>query len=163
DKCAGADVLQTNRVQHARRGLKQSWWWVAHHRLAREAFRDKSAQLLQGDHVFELDAVSKGSTGGNDRVLESNTAEVDAQIRLARGNRFRSGGSHETYSVNGGSKFGRASSPPKRMKIPRGSGAQAPSPAFGRGFCKVVSRESFVRSRGRLRSLGCLQGIFDRA
>ena len=43
--------------------------------------------------------------------------------------------------------------PPKKMKLPRGSGAQAPSPAFGRGFCKVVSRESFARSRGRLRSL----------
>src|SRR5262249_48920223 len=41
-----------------------------------------------------------------------------------------------------------ACSPPKRMKIPRGSGAQAPPPAFGRGFCKVVPRESFVRGRG---------------
>src|SRR5215472_18559476 len=40
--------------------------------------------------------------------------------------------------------------PPKRVKIPRGSGAQAPSPAFGRGFCTVGS---FARSRGRLRSL----------
>src|SRR5262249_27071917 len=29
-------------------------------------------------------------------------------------------------------------------------GAQAPSPAFGRGFCKVVSQESVARSRGHL-------------
>src|SRR5262249_46121817 len=61
----------------------------------------------------------------------------------------------------------------------RPSGAQAPSPAFGRGFRKVVSRKSFARSRGHLHPtarsasgtpaaalLGFLKGlpgIFDRA
>src|SRR5262249_40883753 len=61
----------------------------------------------------------------------------------------------------------------------RPSGAQAPSPAFGRGFRKVVSRKSFARSRGHLHPtarsasgtpaaallgfLKGLQGIFDRA
>src|SRR5215472_14907576 len=41
-----------------------------------------------------------------------------------------------------------ASSPRKRTKIPRGCGAQAPSPAFGRGFFTVVSQESFAAAEG---------------
>src|SRR5262249_37648293 len=99
DEGAGADVLQADGVQHAGGGLKQPRRRIAHHRFARESFRDKAPQLPQRDHIFELDAVSKSSAGGDDRVLESNTAEVDAQIRLARGNTFRGGGSHEISSV----------------------------------------------------------------
>jgi hypothetical protein len=77
-KSRGTDVLQADGVEHSGGSFPEAWRRVADHGLAREAFDDESAELVEMDYVFELDAVAEGSAGGDDGVLELDSGEGDA-------------------------------------------------------------------------------------
>jgi len=38
---------------------QQAWWRVADHGLARKAFDDEASELVEVDHIFELDRRSQ--------------------------------------------------------------------------------------------------------
>src|ERR1700690_1817150 len=77
---AGADVLQADGVQHSGGGFIQARRRVADQGLARKAFDHESAQPLQVDDVFKFHAVAEGAAGGEDRVLQRDSGETDAEI-----------------------------------------------------------------------------------
>ena len=75
-----ADVLQADRVQHARGGLPKARRRIADHRLPRQAFHHEAAQLAEVDDVFELDPVAEGAAGGDHGILKLNAGDSDAEI-----------------------------------------------------------------------------------
>ena len=66
DEGADAHVLETDGVDHAGGGFDDAGRWIASHRLAGEALGDEGSDVVEGDDVFELDAVAEGSAGGDD-------------------------------------------------------------------------------------------------
>ena len=68
-KSLGSNVLQADRVEHARRSLPQARRRIADHRLFRESLYDKAAQAVEMNYVFKLNPIAEGAAGGNDRVL----------------------------------------------------------------------------------------------
>src|ERR1700688_3745674 len=59
NKSAGANVLQSDGIQHSGCGLVEARRGIADHGLTRETFDHEPAELVQMHNVFELDAVSK--------------------------------------------------------------------------------------------------------
>ena len=55
------------------------------HRLARKAFGHEAAEPAQGDDVFELDAIAEAAAGGQDRILEGDAGDFDAQVQPGLG------------------------------------------------------------------------------
>ncbi len=53
---------------------------MAGHGLQRYALGDESADPLQGDDLFKLDAVAKGAAGGDDRVDQFQTRQRNSHI-----------------------------------------------------------------------------------
>src|SRR6185312_11101285 len=76
-----SDVLQADRVQHSCCSFKHSRGRIARHRLRRKAFHYQATELIECDDVFEFDAVPESSAGSDDRILEMNAAESNAQVR----------------------------------------------------------------------------------
>ena len=58
-KCARADVLQADGVDHAGAGFPEPWCGIAFDRFARQAFDDDGAELVEVELFFELDTVSE--------------------------------------------------------------------------------------------------------
>src|SRR5580692_393776 len=65
----GTDILQADGVEHSGGGFPQAWRRIADHRLARQAFDDEAAELVEMNDVFKLHSVAEGPAGRNDRVL----------------------------------------------------------------------------------------------
>ncbi len=84
DESARANVLQPDRVQHSGSGLKQARRRIADHRLTRQTLGHKAAQLFQRDDIFKFDAVTKRPTGGQHRILKTDSGKAHAQVRPAR-------------------------------------------------------------------------------
>src|SRR5437588_7641421 len=82
-KSFSSDVLQANCVQHSGSGFEHSRRRIARHRLTRESFYDKATELVERNDVFEFDTVTESPTGSDDRVLEIEPAETDAEIGAA--------------------------------------------------------------------------------
>ena len=80
EKGLGADVLQSDRVQHAGGSFPETRRRVANHRFPRESLHHESAQLGQVHYILKLDSVSKRTTGGDDGVLELNPPNVHAEF-----------------------------------------------------------------------------------
>ena len=76
DEGADAHVLEADGVDHAGGGLDDAGRGVAGHGLAGEAFGDEGADVVEGDDVFELDAVAEGSAGGDDGERSSTPATL---------------------------------------------------------------------------------------
>ncbi len=61
-------------------GLADAGGGGSGHWLEGEALYDDAAEAVQVDEVGELDAVAEGAAGSNDRVLESNGTDADAEV-----------------------------------------------------------------------------------
>lgn len=91
DECADAYVLEAYRVDHPAVGIDDAGWRSTFHGLEGEALGDDAAETVQVDNVGELDAVTKGARGGDDRVAEGEFADVDGEVNSVRGGRVRRG------------------------------------------------------------------------
>src|SRR5580692_883160 len=99
DEGAGADVLQSDGIEHAGGGLVKARRGIAGHGLFRKSLHHEAAELVQVDDVFELDAVAKRATGGDYRVLELNAGEAHAKVRSALAGGGRGGHRDLVYRV----------------------------------------------------------------
>ena len=85
DKGARADVLQSNGVEHARRGFVQTRRRIAGHRFRGESLDHEAAEFVEVHDIFELNPVAKGPAGGNHRILQLDAGEANAEIRTGSG------------------------------------------------------------------------------
>ena len=90
-KARGADVLQADGIEHAGRGFPQARRRIADHGLFRQTLHHEAAELVEVDDIFEFDAVTKGSAGGDDGVFEFNAGKVHTEVRSALGSGGGSG------------------------------------------------------------------------
>src|SRR4030088_1934678 len=91
EECSSADVLQADRIQHARRSLPQTRRRIPYHRLSRKSLHHEAAELAQMHYIFKLDAVAESAARRNHRILELNSRKAHAEIRSrVSGIRWRS-------------------------------------------------------------------------
>ena len=74
-----ADVLEANRVDHARRGLADARRGVAEAGLRRDPLGDEAAERAEVGELLELLAVAERPRGGQHRVSKGDTARLDGQ------------------------------------------------------------------------------------
>src|SRR5207244_730341 len=79
----GANVLQSDRIQHSGRSLVEPWGRIARHRLLGQSLHHDAAEPSEMNNVFKLNAVGERAAGSNYRVFELNAREADAQVRAA--------------------------------------------------------------------------------
>ena len=77
-----ADVLQTDGVDHAGRGLHYAWSGIAGHRLQRYALADQTADSIQRDDLFKFNAVAKGAAGSDDGVDQFQAGQRNSHVGL---------------------------------------------------------------------------------
>jgi hypothetical protein len=76
DELGDADILQADGVEHAGGGLDDARRGVAGHGLQRDSLGDESADAVQRDDFFKLDAVAEGAAGGDDRVGQLDAGQL---------------------------------------------------------------------------------------
>src|SRR5258708_11906534 len=80
NKRPGADVLQSDGVQHTGGGLVKAWRRIANKGFARQPLDHEAPQPLQVDYVFELNPVTKSAAGGDDGILQLDTGQADTEV-----------------------------------------------------------------------------------
>jgi len=80
-----SDVLQADGIQHSGGGFIEARRRISGHRFLGETFDDQSAEAVEVNDIFELDAVGEGAGGGDDRILEVDAGEADAQVGIGDG------------------------------------------------------------------------------
>src|ERR1039458_8863016 len=79
-KGSDADILQSDRVDHAARRVAHPRSRRAGHWLSREALDHNSAQAVQIDEVRELDSIAECSARRNNWIFEMNAADADSEV-----------------------------------------------------------------------------------
>ena len=65
----GANVLQSDRIQHPGRSFVEPWRRIARHWFPGQSFHHDAAEPSEMDNVFKLDAVGESAAGGNYGIL----------------------------------------------------------------------------------------------
>ena len=84
-ECGRANILQADGIQHSGSGLIQARRRISGHRFLGETFDHQSAKPVEMHDVFEFDAITEGAGSGDDRILQLDAREADAQVRIADG------------------------------------------------------------------------------
>src|SRR5215471_7363179 len=79
-ECACANILKTDRIEHACSRFVQARGRIARHRLLRESLYDKSAKLIEVYYVFEFDAITESATGGDNWIFKIDTGEAHTKV-----------------------------------------------------------------------------------
>jgi hypothetical protein len=79
-----ADVLEADRVQHARRDLGDARRRVPVARLEGEALRHEAPEAAQVEEGLELEAVAEGPGSREHRVAQRDAREGDREVDLGR-------------------------------------------------------------------------------
>ena len=75
------NVLQADGIEHTGGSFPQPWRRIADHRFSREALDDEASELVEVNHILELDAVAEGTAGRNNWILQENSSDAHAQIQ----------------------------------------------------------------------------------
>ena len=78
-----SDILQPDGIQHSRSGLIEARRRISGHWFFGETFDDQSAEPVEMHDVFEFDAIAECAGSGDDRILQLDAGEADAQVRIA--------------------------------------------------------------------------------
>ena len=80
DKRARADILQSNGIEHSGGSFIKTRRWISRHGLGRESLHHETAELVEVDHILELDAIAERPAGGDDWILQLNAGNTDGKI-----------------------------------------------------------------------------------
>src|SRR6266852_7547123 len=87
-ECPNPYVLEPHGIQHPRWGLTKPRPRSTFHRFAGETFGDEAAEGVQIYKVGKFEAVSEGSTGGENGIPQAQRANLHAQVNSVRGTHF---------------------------------------------------------------------------
>src|SRR5262249_15384595 len=82
DKCARADVLQTDRIEHPTVGLDYPARRISGERLCRQALGREPSEAIQIQQLGELQSVAECPRRPQHRVVESNSRDLYREPRI---------------------------------------------------------------------------------
>jgi hypothetical protein len=87
-KGPNSHVLEPNGVEHARSGREEPGGGGAFDGFAGKALGDEASEAFQVNEVGEFEAVTEGSTGGENGIPQAQCANIYAEISGASGAHF---------------------------------------------------------------------------
>ena len=80
DKCAHANILQADGIEHSGRGFAEARSRRPGHRFEGKPFDDDSAEPVQIHEVGKFHAVAEGAAGGKNGVGKAQRANVYGEV-----------------------------------------------------------------------------------
>ena len=90
-ECPDAHILEPDGVEHPGGGREEPGGGGAFHGFAGQALGDEAAEAVEVNEVGKFEAVTEGSTSGENRIPQAQRANFYAEVNGASGSHFAEG------------------------------------------------------------------------